>query len=208
MMRFSRRTKGITLVELVIGVVIVSALAGAGVESFLMIQKVSREMDEQSAQTQSARLIFEDIQRSCSNLAPRRISGLQPFSEMIDASSNQRIYQMLVRVPEGYRKDEVPGEIWAILARYVYDQTDGQNELRYSHQNIGLNGLAETKDEGVLGRNLSEFSISAIYDTPDGQGTAEDTLPSALKIHLAFESGGQSRGFAGLIPIFVRPDKK
>lgn len=196
--------RGMTLVELIVAMLILSAIAGVGTRSFLMVLRAGREMDEQAAALASEQRITREIRRDLASLVPVKLGGQEPFRQSADPERGTPVYQLLTRVSESFSAEETHGEAQAILVRYALEENpEGGLRLRYSKQAVSQTGLLGEPLKGTLAENLAAFALKPVAEGGAQEETADPDasppVPKAFRLELKCGQPGQETSSLSLL---------
>lgn len=200
--------RGITLVELVISMVILSVISGVAAQSFLLVLRADREMEDRSAAMRTLQLVRDEVQRNVSNLLPAQMGTFVPFAEVAEPGGRTVTYKLLTRLPETFSREEAAGIAQAMLVEFtISSSSEGAGRLTYSKQAIGPGGRLGEPLSGVLADNLAFFRLSAVANTEEGEpGDSQVVVPKAIDLSMQFSLPEVQEEFSVVIPVTVRAD--
>lgn len=197
-----RSTKGLTLVELVVAMVVMASIGGIGINSLILVMKHQKIMDESKTATESAQWIDMAIRGCVDNLIAAPIGENQPFAERAEADGSQS-YVFLNRIPENYvflQKPEYANESVALLVSLnaVPDKGGKDNDtnlnLTCTTQPISQSGRVGDPDVQTLARGLTQFTITSESAGGTGAGGdgggGENAVPKFFSVQIGFRSSG------------------
>ncbi|HBF33158.1 TPA: hypothetical protein DDW35_01215 [Candidatus Sumerlaeota bacterium] len=213
-----RNSKGLTLVELVISMLILSVIGATGGVAFVHAMRVHRQVRERSLAFEKMHTAADMVRRIASNLGPAKVVGMDPYAEVSDPDTGAKVYQCIVRVPERLSGEKALKTLGEVMRLWVVSEGELQS-LHLSRQYLGTEGLLGQAEECILAENLRGFTLEPVYETEkqekDGQqdaqgGEGEDTevlasLKVWIDVNLSDEKGVST---SLVIPVRNRPPKK
>lgn len=204
--------KGITLIEMVVAMLVFSAIAGVASQAFLTIMKISRETKDRSEVYRRVDFAIAELRRDAANVVPGKVGGFAPYEEGVDPETGARIYRILTRVPEGYHfTEQAKGRAQAILVEYSLTQED-EVRLRLNRTKwmVGASGPIGEPLKGMLVSNLSAFSLNPTFAVSEGEEGAGDgvKVPRLLQVCLDFRMpDGEVLSFSSSLLAHAEPAK-
>jgi len=209
------RRKGITLVELVVAMVILSAIATVGGRAFFQVMQVSREVRAQARASEDEWSVVEDVRRTLSSVAREGFGAYSPYSESQDPETRDISFSILTRSQEPIG-ESLGGDLsqYMVISYSLVQRDDHDGfKLRVSKRSINPGSPPRECTEGFLCDNLRSFSLSPVYvdDTEqDGQGTSQ-VRKALAGIELRFSANAKNARRSDIslfVPAETRPRQR
>ena len=183
---FARTSRGLTLVELVIALVVISVIASVGVDAFIQVLRTDRELRARSSAIREAQRVVNEFRAAAANLRTSPVAGILPFSTAVDQLSGAKIYQFLVRAPEGCLDDKARREVQAVVLRYSVSVAphEGKYAISRTRQNVSFSEVLGEPSVSVVAQNLTQFDLAP---KTDGDESESNSNADGAKIPIAFD---------------------
>jgi prepilin-type N-terminal cleavage/methylation domain-containing protein len=217
--------RGVTLVELIVSMLIVSIIGLVAGRGLLLTLRVDRETRERSRVHENARRTVDALRRTCGNLMPLRVGEYGPYSEGVDPARDATLYRFVTRMPEHSLGGSIvesitgrvgPGDVEAIVMCYsLLPQDEGGMLLSRSRQYLGSGGLVGDPLEGVVSEGIRNFHVTPVFEEESGDSEGGNSGEGAVEVLVAFDvrveydlADDKPYLVAVQLPVGSRPDKK
>ena len=187
--------EGITLIELLISMLILSVIAGAGSRLFVTALDSDKESRAASLVYQDAQSVLAMLRKTAANLSSVPVQGIPPYSETFGEKGEGLVYRFVTRVPEylnasGAEEKKAYGEIRGMLIEFTLER-DQETHLCVSRRMLRIGAANEELDKtmsGVLSNTLSDFNLVPLYQSNSGGVGSQTRVPSAFQVRLSYNS--------------------
>lgn len=204
--------KGITLVELVFAILILSMIIGIGGPTLVFLLKNSEVEETRSIGMRQIEKALNCIRLDAANMTAQNINGISAFEQGETAD-----YRMLVKCkPDLMDRTDAPLAM-AYLARYSIKERNDTLELHYSKQSIGYDGSTGMEKSGLLVEQLQDFRMIPHYEKPGEQSerlTPEDVngrpeVPTSIEVRFQIRTDqNQTMKIETMVPVHATLIKK
>jgi hypothetical protein len=205
-------SQGVTLVELTIGLLIISAIGSIAVSSFMDVMRNNREVDDRSNALEQCQSVIESVRQVCANLAPTAIGNCQIFTEGIDSVNGRPYYEFLRSMSDYSAWTNKPGSLACMEHFELVPHDEVCFDLIRNRQLVGLLGPFGEAESGKVAFGLQNLSLSPVYqeevaESENGEGERIEVL-TAFRIEVRCGIPGEEGiSLTSVLPVGSRPRK-